>query len=153
MYRELVINFRFRFISTTKMPFAHVQYRSLRSSPLGYTQRRNRFLCITLTYTVIFLVIACVFLGLYISQNNSLNSYNCSICSYLGASTPCGYQLCCDNYNFNYSYQNCLGNYAGSIFFIIMLIFFIYGAYQLFLIVCIFCRGSALQQGVDIITI
>jgi hypothetical protein len=135
------------------MPFAHVQYRSLRSSPLDYTQRRNRFLCITLTYTLIFLVIACVFLGLYISQNNSLNSYNCSICGYLGAPNSCGYQLCCDNYDFYYSFQYCLGSYAGSIFFIIMLICFIYGGYELLLIVCILCRGTALQPGVNIITI
>ena len=134
------------------MPFAHIQYRSLRSSPLDYTQRRNRFLCITLTYTVVFLVIACIFLGLYISANNALNSYDCSVCAYLGAPYYCGYQLCCGIYAYEYySYSYCVGSLAG-IYFIIMLICFIYGGYELFLIVCIFCRGSSLQQGANVIT-
>lgn len=134
------------------MPFAHIQYRSLRSSSLDYTQRRNRFLCITLTYTVVFLVIACIFLGLYISANNTLNSYNCSVCDYLGAPYSCGYQLCCGVYSYEYySYSYCAGSAAG-IYFIIMLICFIYGGYELFLIVCIFCRGAALQQGATVVT-
>lgn len=138
------------------MPFAHVQYRLLHSSPLDYTQRRNRFLCITITYAVVFLAVGVVFLGLYISEQNKLNGYNCSVCSYLGTPYSCGYQLCCGlDYDYAYSntYAYCTDDFTQSIYFIIMLVGFIYGAYELFLLICICCRGSALQSNVDVVMI
>lgn len=135
------------------MPFASIQYRTLRSSPLGWQQRRNRFLCWTLTYAGIFLAIGVVFLALFITKNNQLNGYSCQeVCSYLGTPFSCGPQQCCDSpngdgsYYYN-SYMFCLGDYAQSIYFIIMICCFGYVAYEVFLILCLLCTGSALRSG------
>ena len=129
------------------MPFAQVQYRSLVNSPLDWQARRQRYLCITITYTVFFLIVAFVFLGLYINERNELNRDNCQdICAAYGTTFDCGYQQCCDsagggNSNFYNSYQFCLGDYAQTIFFIVMIIAFVYSGYEIFLIICTLCTA------------
>jgi len=66
------------------MPFAQIQYRYLMNSNLGYQAVRSRYLCITITYTAVFLCLGLVFLGLFINERNALDDYNCSICSAYG---------------------------------------------------------------------
>jgi hypothetical protein len=140
------------------MPFAQIQYRQLRNSPLGWQQRRNRFLCISITYTVVFLIIGAVFLGLFLNEQSQLNNYNCSICAYYGTPYSCGFQQCCDSidgYNsyFYNSYQFCLGDYGMTIFFIIMIVCFVYVLYEVFLIVCIMCTASAFSPRSDVVVV
>ena len=140
------------------MPFAQLQYRSLMNSPLDYQARRQRFLCITITYTAFFFIIGFVFLGLFINERNDLNQYTCGdICASQGTIYNCGYQQCCDspggnNSLYYNSYQFCLGDYAELIFFIIMIISFAYTAYEIFLIVCTMCTAPIFQPQAVVVT-
>ena len=139
------------------MPFAQIQYRSLINSPLDYQARRQRFLCISITYALFFFIIGFVFMGLFLHERNDLNDYNCQqICGYLGTQYNCGYQQCCNSpggfdSDFYYSYQYCLGDYAQTVFFIIMIIAFAYTVYEVFLIVCIMCTAPIFQPQQQVI--
>ena len=140
------------------MPFAQIQYRSLVNSPLDFQARRQRFLCITITYTAFFMIIGFVFLGLFINERNELDEYTCGdICAGDGTIYSCGYQQCCDSVDgnnsvFYNSYQYCLGDYAETIFFIIMIIAFGYTAYEIFLIICTLCTAPIFQPNAVIVT-
>jgi hypothetical protein len=135
------------------MPFAHIQYRWIRSSNYPYAKRRCCFIAICLIYSLIFAILGAVFLGLYIHKENELNSLNCSACAYLGANISCGYQLCCNNQGFSFTYSYCAGIYGEGLYFILFIVFFCYAAYELILMVCTLCNGSGLQNNGDVIII
>lgn len=135
------------------MPFAHIQYRWIKSTNYPYEKRRCCFIAVCLVYSLVFAVLGAVFLGLYIDKVNDLNSLTCNSCAYLGATIDCGYQLCCTNTGFSYSYSYCSGIYGEGIFFILFITCFCYAAYELFLMICMLCNGSALQNNQDIIVI
>jgi hypothetical protein len=130
------------------MPFTRIQYNYLRNQGLTYQALRNRFLCITLTYAIVFLALGGVFLGLYIVKTNDFNQYNCSVCASYGTPFDCGYQLCCDqNGFFSNSIGYCVGNFTQVLFFILMICFFAYGAYEVFLIICHLCYSPLFWSG------
>lgn len=139
------------------MPFATIQYRNLRNSTLTWQERRNRFLCLTLTYTSIFLIAGFVFLGLYLAKRNQLNGYTCTqVCGYLNTIYNCGYQQCCDSYDglnsyYYNSYMFCLGDYLQLVYFIIMITCFSYVVYEILTIICIMCTASSLSGDSNVI--
>lgn len=95
-----------------------------------------------------------MFLGLYIDNVSYINSLNCSSCAYLGAVTPCGYQLCCNfNAGYEYSYAYCAGVYGTGLYFILFIAFICYAVYELLLMICMLCNGSALRNNQEIIVI
>jgi hypothetical protein len=79
------------------MPFAQIQYRKIRNTSGDWQQRRSRFLCITISYTSIFLIIGFVFLGLFLNENQAMSQYTCSVCAPYGTPYSCGTQKCCSN--------------------------------------------------------
>lgn len=136
-----------------QMPFARVQYNYLRNQGLTYTALRNRFLCITITYTLVFLALGGVFCGLWIMKTNELDQYNCSVCASYGTPFSCGYQLCCDqNGFFSNSIGYCVGNFTQVIFFILMIVCFCYGGYELFLVVCHLCYSPLFRADAVVVT-
>ena len=130
------------------MPFARIQYNYLRNQGLTYQALRNRFLCYTITYTCVFLILGGVFCGLYIVQTNDFDDYNCSVCAQYGTPFNCGYQLCCDgNGFFSNSIGYCVGNFLQLLYFILMIFFFAYAVYEIFLIICHLCYSPLFWSG------
>jgi hypothetical protein len=104
---------------------------------------------------VLFIIAGVVFLGLYINQENEVSGLICATgCTQYAAIYQCGYQLCCDIYNFSYTYAYCDGIYTHGIYFIIFIVCFCYAGYEIILMVGTICRGSALQStNADVIII
>lgn len=129
------------------MPFAHVHYRWLRGQNYDYAKRRCCFIAVCLTYSLIFAVLGAIFLGLYVDRVDYFNSLNCpSACGYLSAPINCGTYLCCDSNGFSFSYEYCTGVYGLGTYFLLFIIFFCYAFYEIVLMICTLCNGSALQN-------
>lgn len=138
------------------MPFAQIQYRMLRDSPLLWEERRRRFLCRSISYILMFLIIGTGFLALFLIEKNRLDSYDCSICNTYGTPYSCGYQQCCaspdgtTDYDFN-SYQYCLGNFWEGIAAIVTVVCYGYVIYESFMVCCILCTKPAFRNGQDVV--
>ena len=112
------------------MPFAHLHYRWLRTTNYDYAKARRCYMMACIIYSVVFAILGSIFLGLYISKKNYLNSFNCmDLCAIYGATISCGYQCCQDIYGYAYSFQYCADDYGQGIYFILMLVFYGYAVY------------------------